>query len=324
MRIRAFAALSLAAALAAATLAGCGGDDAADVAAKQKADAARVAYEKTIKQWHAERLERLQRPTGWLSLVGMHWIEEGATRVGTNEKFTTRLSVGPDELGTIVLKDGKVEFQPMPDAGITIDGQPAAGPVMLVSDADGTPTEVAFNNGDASFILIKRSDKYALRVRNANAATRTLFTGIDTFPIDPAFRFDAKFTAHPPGRMMGIVNILGMEEPTPNPGTLTFSKDGQQYTIEALDDTGDGKLFIVFADGTSGHESYPAARFLYTDPPGPDGTTVLDFNKAYNPPCAFTAFSTCPLPPPSNRIPMRITAGEKKPRKIDVNAPAAP
>jgi uncharacterized protein (DUF1684 family) len=280
------------------------------------ADAERRAYVESIETWRAGRLERLQRPAGWLSLVGMHWVEEGATRVGSNPKFTTRLAVGPSELGTLILqKDGRLEFQPMPDAGVLIDGQPATGPVNLVADADGEPTVVGFNKGDASFIVIKRSDKYALRVRDALAPTRTQFTGIDSFPINPEFRFKAKFTPHPPGQTIDIVNILSMVEPMANPGTLTFEKDGKSYTLETIDE-GDGQLFVVFADGTSGHESYPASRFLYADPAGPDGTTILDFNKAYNPPCAFTPFSTCPTPPLSNRLPIRIEAGEKKPRKI--------
>jgi uncharacterized protein (DUF1684 family) len=150
------------------------------------ADAERRAYVESIETWRAGRLERLQRPAGWLSLVGMHWVEEGATRVGSNPKFTTRLAVGPSELGTLILqKDGRLEFQPMPDAGVLIDGQPATGPVNLVADADGEPTVVGFNKGDASFIVIKRSDKYALRVRDALAPTRTQFTGIDSFPINP-------------------------------------------------------------------------------------------------------------------------------------------
>jgi uncharacterized protein len=313
--------LSVALASALGVVAGCGkGDEPASTAA---ADAERTAYEKSIEDWRAGRLERLQRPAGWLSLVGMHWIEVGATRVGQNEKFGTRLAVGPDDLGTLILdKDGKLEFQPNPDAGVLVDGQPATGPFPLVSDADGTPTEVGFNKGDASFIVIKRGDRYALRVRDALAPTRTGFTGIDHFPVDPAWRFQAKFTPHPAGQTMDIVNILGMVEATPNPGTLTFTRDGTAYTMEALDDTGDGQLFMVFADGTSGHETYPAARFLYTDAPGPDGTTVLDFNKAYNPPCAFTPFSTCPTPPLSNRLKMRIEAGEKKPRKPGTGAAA--
>jgi uncharacterized protein (DUF1684 family) len=299
--------------------AGCGNEDAQrrDTSAEF---AKRKAYEKTIYDWRAERLERLQRPDGWLSLVGMHWIEPGATRVGTNPKFQTRLAVGPDDLGTLVLdKTNRITFQPMLDAGVTIDGQPATGPVVLVADNPGPPTVVGFNKGDASFIVIERGGKFALRVRNALAATRTEFTGIDSFPIDPAWRLTAKFTPKPPGTKIDIVNILSMVEPMDNPGTLTFEKDGQSYTLETIDE-GDHRLFMTFADGTSGHESYPAARFVYAEYPGKDGTTILDFNQAYNPPCAFTAFSTCPMPPLSNRLPLRITAGETKPRKIGTGA----
>jgi uncharacterized protein (DUF1684 family) len=307
--------LILSLACAFGTLSGCG-KDAAAPAVDAGAQAEQRAYLESIETWRAGRLERLQRPAGWLSLVGMHWIEEGSTRVGTNPKFTTRLAVGPDELGTLILqKDGSLLFQPMPDAGVLIDGQPATAPVNLVPDSVGEPTVVGFNKGDASFIVIKRGDKYALRVRDALAPTRTQFTGIDIFPVDPQWRFKAKFTPHPPGQTIDIVNILSMVEPMANPGTLTFEKDGKSYTLEAIDE-GDGQYFIVFADGTSGHESYPAARFVYADPAGPDGTTILDFNKAYNPPCAFTQFSTCPTPPLSNRLPLRIEAGEKKPRKI--------
>ena len=307
--------------VATGALAGCGGDDKAPVDAA--ADAARRAYEKSIADWRAERVERLQRPTGWLSLVGMHWIEPGPTRVGANPKFGTRLAVGPDALGTIILaKDNTLTFQPDANVDVTIDGQPAAGPVRLLPDTSGNPTVVAFNRGDASFIVIERGGKFALRVRDALATTRTGFTGIDYFDIDPGFRFKAKFTPHPPGKKIDIVNILSMVEPMDNPGTLTFEKDGKSYTLETIDE-GDGQLFIVFADGTSGHETYAAARFLYADPAGPDGTTVLDFNRAYNPPCAFTAFSTCPMPPLSNRLPIKVTAGEKKPRKPDVAAAMA-
>jgi uncharacterized protein (DUF1684 family) len=319
------------AALAVTVLAGCSRDDskpALDTAAIE----ARKSYERSIMDWRAERVARLMKPDGWLSLVGMHWIEEGSTQIGTNPKFTARLAVGPDRLGIVTVKGDTITFRAEPGNDVTIDGQPAPDVATLVPDTAGEPTVVGFNKGDASFIVIQRGGKYALRVRDALAPTRTGFTGIDYFDIDPAFRFQAKFTPHPPGHKIGIVNILGMEEPMDNPGTLTIDVTGQRhdpatgklvdahetYTLEAIDE-GDHRLFIVYADGTSGHESYAASRFVYADfPKGPDNVTELDFNKGYNPPCAFTAFSTCPLPPPSNRMAMRITAGEKKARKPDV------
>lgn len=292
-----------------------GGEDeraAADEAARAE-QAARQAYEREIRDWRATRQERLLRPDGWLSLVGLHWITPGTTFVGSAKENGTRLSLGPDQLGMLTLeKNGSARLRLAEGAEVLVDGEPAEGEVALVSDADGKPTVVAFNRGDASFVLIERSGRHALRVRNAMARTRTSFPGIDYFEINPDFRFEARFEAHPPGKTIDIVNMLGMVEPMANPGRVVFEKDGVSHSLEALDE-GDGQLFFVFADRTSGHETYAASRMLYAAPAGKDGTTVLDFNRAYNPPCAFTPYSTCPMPPPENRLDLRIEAGEKKP-----------
>ncbi len=276
-----------------------------------------MAYEKQIQDWRAGRVQRLTKHDGWLSLVGMHWIEIGNTRVGSGADNGTRLAVGPAHVGVVKLdKDGSVQFSPEVGADVTINGQPATASTALATDADPLQetTVVGFNRGDASFIVIKRGDRHALRVRDALAPTRTGFPGIDYFPIDPGFRFKAGFTAHPPGSKIDIVNILGMVEKMDNPGTVTFEKDGKTYTLEAVDE-GDHQLFLIYADRTSGHQSYAAARFLYADWPDAAGFTTVDFNKGYNPPCAFTAYSTCPMPPLQNRLDLAVTAGEKKPLK---------
>ncbi|GGA72422.1 hypothetical protein GCM10011521_08200 [Arenimonas soli] len=297
-----------------AALAGCGGGDGESTAGSAGAEqSARNAYEREIRAWREERVERLVRPDGFLSLVGLHWVGPGSTFVGSAKSNGTRLTLGPPQLGMLHLeKDGRARLDIAEGAEVWVDGEPATGSVELVSDARGKPTVVAFNRGDASFLLIERSGRHALRVRNAMASTRTGFPGIDYFDIDPAFRFQARFQAHPPGKTLDIVNMLGMVEPMANPGRVSFEKDGVSYSLEALDE-GDGRLFFVFADRTSGHETYAASRFLYAEPAGADGLTVLDFNRAYNPPCAFTAYSTCPMPPPENRLDLRIEAGEKKP-----------
>ena len=298
-----------------AALVGCGGGEGetgADAAARAE-QSARNAYEREIRAWRDERVERLMRPDGFLSLVGLHWVGPGSTFVGSAKDNGTRLTLGPPQVGMLHLeKDGRARLDIAKDAEIWVDGEPAKGSVELVSDARGKPTVVSFNRGDASFLLIERSGRHALRVRNAMARTRTGFPGIDYFDINPDFRFEARFEAHPPGKTMDIVNMLGMVEPMANPGRVFFEKDGVPYSLEALDE-GDGRLFFVFADRTSGHETYPASRFAYADPAGSEGTTVLDFNRAYNPPCAFTAYSTCPMPPPENRLDLRIEAGEKRP-----------
>jgi hypothetical protein len=310
-------------ALLALAVVGCSGESGPsqaeqDAQAKREAAAAAAVavHARTVNEIRATRLTNLQKPDGWLSLVGLHWLKAGNSYVGSGPTKGVRLAVGPDELGLIRLeRDGTVTFRATAGAGVTYDGKPAESRTRaLVTDADGaTPTVVGFNQGDASFIVIKRGESYGLRVRDALAPTRTRFPGLAYFDIDDAFRFDARFEAHPPGQTIPIVNVLGIEEAMANPGVVVFQKDGAEYRLEAVDE-GDGRLFLIFADRTSGHESYPAARFLYAEKPAADGgMTVVDFNRAYNPPCAFTEFSTCPMPPPSNRLDLRIEAGEKKP-----------
>lgn len=317
--LRALVALALVMAIG-----GCGGEQGpseaerqAQAARERAAAEAAARYERAVLDARERRLERLQRPDGWLSLVGLHWLEQGNSFVGSGATRGVRLAVGPDELGLITVEGPRVRFRASPSAGVTFDGAPAGrGARELATDADGaTPTVVGFNGGDASFIVIERGGRLALRVRDALAPTRTGFSGLDYFDIDPAFRFDARFEPHPPGQTLAIVSVLGVEEPMANPGAVVFTKDGREHRLEAVDE-GDGRLFLIFADRTSGHETYPAARFLYAERPGDAGLTVVDFNLAYNPPCAFTEFSTCPLPPPSNRLDLRVAAGEKKPRRF--------
>lgn len=310
--------------IAAAALAGCGAAPEAPSAAEQAAAAARAAAEaeaqrrhaEAVAAWRAERLARLQQPDGWLALVGLHWLEPGHAIVGSGPARGVRLAVGPEELGVITLeRDGRVHFRATRGAGVTLDGRPAPTTTQrLRTDADPAgPTVVGFNRGDASFIVIERGGRHALRVRDALAPTRTGFSGIDHFPVDPGWRLVGRFEPHPPGQTLAIVNMQGQEENRANPGAVVFEKDGRLFRLEAVDE-GDGRLFFVFADRTSGHETYAAARFLYADPADPEGRVVLDFNLAYNPPCAFTPYSTCPLPPPGNRLDLRVEAGEKKPR----------
>jgi uncharacterized protein (DUF1684 family) len=300
-----------------ATLSAC--DRAPPAATEDAAAKARhAAWVKDVRDERAGRLQRLQKPDGWLSLVGMHWLQVGNSRVGSGADNGTRLDVGPPRLGLVRLeRDGRLQFTPEPGVEVTANGEPVTGPVPLVADVDAGeagPTVIGFNKGDASFIVIKRGDRYALRVRDALAPTRSGFPGIAYFDLDPSFRVEATFKAHPPGKKIDILNVLGMTEPMDNPGTVTFTHGGKSFTMEAVDE-GDHRLFLNFADRTSGHESYPAARYLYAEYPDASGKTIIDFNKTYNPPCAFTDFATCPLPPPQNRLDLAIRAGEKKPLK---------
>jgi uncharacterized protein (DUF1684 family) len=272
------------------------------------AGAADDAHRAEIMQWRDKRVARLAAPDGWLALVGLHWLAPGPQSVGSAPDNDVVLATGPAQLGTVTLADGSVTLA-LADGAEARIGDTDARSATLAPDRSGAATVVRF--GEASLSVIQRGDKFALRVRDPQSKARTGFAGIDYFDIDPAWRFEARFEAHPPGRTIDIVNVLDMLEPMKNPGVVVFEKDGREYRLEALDDTGDGQLFLIFADRTNGKLTYGPGRFLYAPPPV-DGHTIVDFNRAYNPPCAFTPYSTCPLPPPENRLDLVVEAGEKK------------
>jgi uncharacterized protein (DUF1684 family) len=268
-------------------------------------------YRDDIAAQRQAREEGLRRPLGWLSLVGLHWIEPGTRRVGAASDNDIVLAVGPAHLGEVRLKDGVVTLALAHAKGVEVDGaQAAISEVPLRPDSQGQPTQVTFDAGAAGFNLIERDGRFALRVRDANARTRTAFAGLDYFNVDPAWRIDARFEPHPAGATIEIANVIGQLTPEPNPGAVVFERDGRTYRIEALANP-DGSLFLIFADRTSGRETYGAGRFLDTAVPE-EGRVQVDFNLAYSPPCAFNAFSTCPLPPPENRLDLAVRAGEKK------------
>ncbi len=271
------------------------------------------SYQQDIRQWREGRIQRLTAPEGWLSLVGLEWLKPGANRVGSAAGNDIVLTAGPAHLGVIELAaDGAMHLELPAHSGALIDGKPLRQ-ARLVDDAqagDAAPTMVSF--GSASFHAIDRDGRKGLRVRDADAPTRRHFAGIDAFPVDPSWRIEATWVPARPGQTLEMGTVIGTIDKYLVPGTLEFSRDGSHFELlPVIEAAGDRQYFIVFADRTSGNETYGAARFLYVDPPQ-DGRVVLDFNKAYNPPCAFTPFATCPLAPPENRLDLRVTAGEKK------------
>ena len=271
------------------------------------------SYKHSIEQWQAGRVERLTAPDGWLSLIGLEWLKDGTNRVGSAADNDIVLSAGPAHLGVVTLAhDGSMRIALDKDSGATIDGK-AVTEAALVDDlhagADAAPTRVSF--GTASFYVIDRDGRKGLRVKDTEAPTRKHFVGIDAFPIDPSWRIEATWVPAAPGETLEMGSVIGTIDKYPVPGRLEFTRDGRHFEIlPVIEEPGDAQYFVVFADRTSGKETYGAARFLYVDPPK-DGKVVLDFNKAYNPPCAFTPFATCPLAPPENRLDLRVTAGEK-------------
>lgn len=266
-------------------------------------------YTKQIEAWRARRLERLQAPDGWLSLIGLHWLKDGRNTVGSAKDNDVVLAKGPARLGVVTVKDGKAAIELDPKSGATIDGkkQLSAG---LVDDSHEKPTTVAF--GTASLYLIDRGGKKGLRVKDSEAETRKHFLGIDDYAVDPSWRIEAKWEAYEPAHTLDIPTVLGTVDKLPVPGKAVFERDGRKYELLPVLEEADAKeLFFIFADRTSGKETYGAGRFLYAGMPK-EGKVVIDFNKAYNPPCAFTPHATCPLAPPENRLDLTITAGEKK------------
>ncbi|MFC4822315.1 DUF1684 domain-containing protein [Dokdonella ginsengisoli] len=279
------------------------------MSAKVEGGKAPADYTKQIETWRAQRVERLKSPNGWLSLIGLHWLKDGRNTVGSAKDNDVVLAKGPAHLGAVLLKDGKATIELDAKADATIDGGKSKSAVLL-DDSHEKPTTVAF--GTASFYLIDRNGKKGLRVKDSDAQTRKDFVGIDNYPIAPAWRIEAKWEAYQPPHTLDVPTVLGTVDKMPVPGKAVFERDGKKYELLPVLEEKDAKeLFFIFADRTSGKETYGAGRFLYADMPK-DGKVVIDFNKAYNPPCAFTPHATCPLAPPENRLDLTIQAGEKK------------
>ena len=263
-----------------------------------------------IEQWRADRVRRLTAPEGWLSVVGLSWLEEGDNAIGSAASSRIPLSRGkaPGRLGTIQLVKGKTVFQVAPGVAVTHEGEPVRT-IALVADAAGEPT--VLRHGTLSFYLIRRGNRLGVRVKDSASPALAAFTRIESYPVQPAWRVTARFEPYRPPKKVAIPNIIGTVANEPSPGAVVFTVAGRQHRLDAIEEEGSDELFLIFGDRTNGVETYGAGRFLYAARPGKDGTTVVDFNKAYNPPCAFTAYATCPLPPPQNRLAIRVDAGEK-------------
>ena len=273
--------------------------------------AADPAFVAANEAWRAQRRARLLEPDGWASLIGLHWIELPAHYVGSSATSGIRLAKGPERMGLLQQQGGRVYLTPESDAELTVDGEPASGRIELRPEGPDAPTVIGFDDGKGQLVLIERGARKALRVRHAEAGTLTGLGALDYWPADPSWRIAGRFVAHPPGQTIPVLDILGHEAPQPNPGVVEFERGGAQYRLEALEGE-DGGLFLIFADRTSGHASYAAGRYLETSAPTVDGSVELDFNRAYNPPCVFTDFATCPLPPADNRLDLAVTAGEQR------------
>jgi uncharacterized protein len=266
----------------------------------------RLTYHDEICGWRADMESGLRANDGWLTLIGLFWLEPGRNRFGAAPDNPIALPAGkaPDVAGSFELLDGAVLLHVADGAPVLVNSRPA-GVMPLRTDADGEPDLVTL--GDLTMFVIRRGDRFAIRARDRSNPARAEFAGRHWFPIDEAYCVAARFTPHAAPTTFAIQTILGTVEDRDSPGRLTFALGGQEHRLDALVE-GD-KLFIIFRDQTSGETTYPAGRYLKAAMPR-DGVVTLDFNRAYSPPCAFTDFATCPLPPPQNRLPIRVEAGE--------------
>ncbi len=254
--------------------------------------------------WRERRISRLEEPFGWLSLVGLEFLEDGHWRVGNHPDNDLVVTSGPEHWGEITVAGDRAWFDVAAGSGVRVDGRDESQTEFRPAGSE-EPTYI--EAGSARLELLERGDRLALRVRDHQAPTRLEFAGLKYFDFDPQWRIEARWVAHPEDRTLLVANVLGELVHEPNPGMAEFEVDGRTFGLEAVD-AGE-QLFFIFADRTSGRESYGLGRFLYADKPD-NGQVVLDFNRAYNPPCAFTEFSTCPLPPPENRLDVAVEAGE--------------
>ena len=264
-----------------------------------------------LAQWRAKRLQRLTAPDGWLTLIGLHWLKPGMQGVGADQGNAIVLAKGPPLLGEVIWEEatGQVTFRAEPGIEVRVDGNLIAAPVVLSNDEE-KPTRIQV--GTLTLQVISRGDRKALRVKDNDASTRTHFHGLEYFPENPFWKIEAQWLPFSPPPTIKVQNIVGTVSTESVPGKAIFERDGKTYELWPIQETGDETLFFIFSDQTSGKETYGAARFLFTDPPK-DGKLLLDFNRAINPPCAFTPFATCPLPPSQNRLTLRVAAGEKLP-----------
>jgi len=269
-----------------------------------------AAYKAEIEAFRKERDVSLRNDEGWLTLVGLSWLSDGENSVGSSSKSRVLLPKGkaPETLGVIRVEKGVATFTAAPGAAVTSDGKPVTA-IVLKPDTSRDTTRLV--HGSLTFYAIKRGSKLGIRVKDREAATLKKFEGVECFPVDAGWRLVATFETYQPPKKVEVPNILGTPETQKSPGALVFTKDGRTHRIDALYDGRGGELFLVFGDETNSKETYGGGRFLTTPPPEKDGTVVVDFNRAINPPCVFTPYATCPLPPKQNRLAMRVTAGEK-------------
>ncbi|MFZ5999340.1 MAG: DUF1684 domain-containing protein [Bacteroidota bacterium] len=274
----------------------------------KKAEVDPIAHRAEIDTWHAKRINDLKSNNGWLNIAGLFWLQEGINTFGAAATNNVVFPAGTiaDDAGYFTVKNGVVHMDIKKGVDVKIDSVSVSS--VEIFHPDSSKAKVS-SFGSLQWFIIKRDNQVGVRLRDLNSKAVTEFPGIERYPVDVIWRVVADYKPTD-GKMIDITNVLGQTVPQKSPGTLLFEIGGEKFSIDALEG-GNDELFLIFGDLTNEKDTYPAGRYLYVKTPGPDGKIVLDFNKAYNPPCAFTPFATCPLPPRQNILNVRIEAGEK-------------
>jgi len=270
--------------------------------------------------WRTQHATDLQKPDGWLSLVGLEWLEPGQTSIGSAQDNKIHVpSTAPAHIGVLQLENNAVTLLPPQEgfpSGLQIDGAPAKQ-LSLRADQDKDKFNSHVTMGTINFYAIKRADKFALRIKDAKSPSLLEFHGLKWFELNPEYRVTATWTPYVPAKSVSLLTLVGTEYSEPVPGFAEFTLQGKTFRLEpVLEDPDNPKLFFILRDTTSTETTYPACRFLYTTFPnhGVDrpGELLLDFNHLENPPCAYTPYATCPLPPAGNRLPIALPVGEQR------------
>ena len=277
--------------------------------------AGQTSWQSDLLAWRAERATRLQAPEGWLSLTALGWLKEGDNIFGSAADCRVQIAgKAPAHIAIVRLEKGALRLLPPAEGfpkDLSVDGQPAKEQDLGADDAD-KPSKITI--GTLTIIVIHRDDQFALRVKDLDAPTRTGFHGLRWYAPNAAYRVHARWIPYNPPKVLDIPTVLGTTTHIPSPGAAEFTLDGQVVRLEpVLEDPSSTDLFFIMRDATSKTTTYGAGRFLYTELPdhgvNQPGEVWLDFNRLVNPPCAFTAYATCPLPPPQNRLNVAIPAG---------------
>jgi len=268
------------------------------------------SYKTEIENWRSVHEEELRKDDSWLTVAGLFWLKDGVNTVGKGNGYDVELTdnFNHDKFGTIQFHNGKAVLNVEPSVEAMTDGGKPVTVLELASDDPGPATKVT--TGTQTFYLIKREDKFGIRLKDTETAERRNFSGEHWFPVDESYRVTGTFEPFDTVQEVEIPNVLGGTFKMKSPGVVKFKLKGKDLSLQPVVED-EKTLFFIFKDMTSNNETYGAGRFLYTNNPV-DGKVILDFNKAENPPCAFTSFATCPLPPPQNRLDIDIKAGEKK------------